>query len=167
MRSIAIDTDVFALIWSLRKAGEETENEILRRVLSDISNHSEPENDASLPGSSESEPKRPESMFSENKEVKNSNATPYNPRNKEVPMGKIRWVDDVTEALRGMGGKGFLSSIYTAVERRRRGGGRSVPPSLEATVRRTLEDFSSDSANFRGEDLFQNTGRGEWAIRSR
>lgn len=33
MRSIDISTDVFAKIWSLRVDGEESENQILRRVL--------------------------------------------------------------------------------------------------------------------------------------
>lgn len=33
MRNIQISTDVFQAIWSARRAGEETEEEILRRVL--------------------------------------------------------------------------------------------------------------------------------------
>lgn len=35
MRTISVSTDVFARIWGLREDGEETENEILSRVLSD------------------------------------------------------------------------------------------------------------------------------------
>ena len=80
-------------------------------------------------------------------------------------MGKIRWVDDVFEAIRRLGGSATLHSIYKEVEMIRRNAGRSVPKSLDATIRRTLEDHSSDSANYRGSDLFANVGRGEWAIR--
>ena len=82
-------------------------------------------------------------------------------------MGKIRWVDDVRAALRALGGSATLHEIYKATAARRREGNRSVPRTLEATVRRTLEDHSSDSANFRGADLFTNIGRGEWALRDR
>ncbi len=80
-------------------------------------------------------------------------------------MGKIRWVDDVFEAIRRLGGSATLHSIYKEVEKIRRNAGRSVPKTLDATIRRTLEDHSSDSANYRGTDLFTNIGRGEWAIR--
>jgi hypothetical protein len=33
MRSIAVSTEVFSKLWALRKAGEETEDDILRRLL--------------------------------------------------------------------------------------------------------------------------------------
>lgn len=78
------------------------------------------------------------------------------------------WADDLVVALENIGGEGYLHSIYKEVERIRRTAGRSVPPSFEATVRRTLEDHSSDSDNFRGRDLFQmklGKGAGFWALR--
>lgn len=80
-------------------------------------------------------------------------------------MGKIRWVDDVFEAIQRLGGTATLHSIYREVENIRRNAGRSVPKTLDATIRRTLEDHSSDSANYRGTDFFANIRRGEWAIR--
>lgn len=80
--------------------------------------------------------------------------------------GKIRWVDDVRASLVALGGSASLHAIYRDVEARRRKGNRSLPRTLEATVRRTLEDHSSDSANFRSADLFKNIGRGEWALRN-
>ncbi len=101
----------------------------------------------------------------ESLEVKSSEKTPGQTSEKETPMGKIRWVDDVFEAIRRLGGSATLHSIYKEVENIRRKAGRSVPKTLEATIRRTLEDHSSDSANYRGTDLFANIGRGEWAIR--
>lgn len=80
-------------------------------------------------------------------------------------LGKIRWVDDVVEALHRLGGEGPLDEIYRATRQLRRSGQRSEPPETEATIRRTLEDHSSDSANFRGKNLFKLVGRGRWALR--
>ncbi len=85
-------------------------------------------------------------------------------------MTKVRWCDDVRDALETLGGESSLGAIYKEVERIRRNAGRSVPPSIEATIRRTLEDFSSDSENFRGEDWFEmpeGKGSGVWALRKR
>ena len=82
---------------------------------------------------------------------------------------KIRWCDDVKAALTQLGGRASLHSIYKKTEKIRRANGRSVPSSLEATIRRTLEDFSSDSDNYRGEDWFEMSegkGQGMWALRT-
>lgn len=89
-------------------------------------------------------------------------------RGGENMPGRIRWCDDVKTALEEMGGQASLYRIYKRVEEIRKDAGRSVPNSLEATVRRTLEDFSSDSDNFRGEDWFcmpEGKGSGVWALR--
>ncbi len=78
------------------------------------------------------------------------------------------WRDDVRTALQNLGGRASLNRLYKEVERLRRGAGRTVPSSLEATVRRTLEDHSSDSDNYRGVDLFcmpEGKGAGVWALR--
>jgi len=87
----------------------------------------------------------------------------------EDDVSKTRWVDDVARALREMNGLAPLSQIYQRVKSIRQSAGRSVPESLEATVRRTLEDHSSDSDNYReGPDLFrmpQGRGAGIWALR--
>lgn len=169
MRNIDVETSVFALIWALRKDGEESENEILSRVLPDYMSIKDSEAKR-LATESEGTNSRAESFqqltgFSESLEVKSSNRTRGQAFEKETPMGKIRWVDDVFEAIRRLGGSATLHSIYKEVETIRRNAGRSVPKSLDATIRRTLEDHSSDSANYRGTDLFANVGRGEWAIR--
>jgi hypothetical protein len=80
------------------------------------------------------------------------------------------WCDDVEEALtkldRGSGAS--LRSIYQEVRRIRIVGLRSVPDSLEATIRRTLEDNSRDSDNYRGQDIFcmpLGKGAGVWGLR--
>jgi len=150
MRTIEIDTDVFALIWAERKPLEETENEILKRVLEEKRVAGDVTTLSSQP-------------ILEGK-TSNSHLNSKHER-KEISMGKIRWVDDVRFALQSLGGQGTLHNIYKRVEKRRQEGGRSTPKTLEAIIRRTLEDHSSDSANFRGVDLFQLLGRGEWGIR--
>ncbi len=71
------------------------------------------------------------------------------------------WVADIVDALRALGGKGSLSAIYSEVAKRR----SPLPQSWQAIVRNQLETHSSDSDNFRGEDLFysvEGLGRGRW-----
>jgi hypothetical protein len=78
------------------------------------------------------------------------------------------WRDDVQAALRCLGGQAPLSQIYRSVKEIREKTRRSVPESLEATIRRTLEDHSSDSDNYRGTNLFampMGKGAGIWALR--
>ncbi len=79
------------------------------------------------------------------------------------------WRDDVAEAVRQLGEKPRLHMIYDRVEAIRKEAGRSVPRTLDAIVRRTLEDNSSDSENYKGgPDLFcmpEGRGAGVWALR--
>jgi len=85
-------------------------------------------------------------------------------------LDKIRWCDDIKTALEEMGGQASLNRIYQRVTEIRKVAGRSIPNSLEATVRRTLEDFSSDSDNYRGKDWFcmpEGKGSGFWALRKK
>lgn len=82
---------------------------------------------------------------------------------------EMTWRDDVRSALERLGGKATLHAIYAQVRALRNSAGRSVPMSLEAVIRRTLEDHSSSSMNYRGGlDLFQmpeGKGAGVWALR--
>ena len=136
MRDIRISTDTFAAIWSLRAPGENDEEAILSRILA----HFKPTNPTLA-------------TFAEGL------------AEEHAQMGKIRWVDDVVAALKKLGGTADLGEIYRVTRRIRNEGARSQPPSLEATIRRTIEDHSSDSANFRGKNLFKLVGRGRWALR--
>jgi hypothetical protein len=156
MRQIEVDVDVFAAIWALRRTGESTENEVLRRVLLERSGQLIVEHSGSMGAKTKT------SNSGADLEAKDSE---LEGQAMETVPGKIRWVDDVLAALRSLGGKAMLHSIYKEVEQRRRVGGRSVPPELEATIRRTLEDHSSDSKNFRSINYFRNVSRGEWALR--
>lgn len=163
MRDISISIDVFAGLWALRQPGEHNENDILQRVISEYS---------ALKGLDRKDLKpesiQPEEVFQVPKEEKSSKKTPMDKLSIGASeMGKIRWVDDVRAALLALGGRASLHTLYKAVGARRRDGNRSMPKTLEATIRRTLEDHSSDSANFRGVDLFAKIGRGEWALRDR
>jgi hypothetical protein len=79
------------------------------------------------------------------------------------------WRDDVRAALKRLSGRASLHRIYKETEIIRKSFGRSVPQSLEETVRRTLETHSSASDNYRGGlDLFsmpEGKGAGVWALR--
>jgi hypothetical protein len=82
------------------------------------------------------------------------------------------WRDDITAALEVIdtGHGAPLQKIYDIVRRIRRTAGRSVPESLEATVRRTLEDNCAGSGNFRGIDVFympKGKGAGVWGLRTK
>ena len=83
-------------------------------------------------------------------------------------MRKIRWCDDVRDALKALGGRAHLNEIYNKVREIRRNAGRSLPKSLEEVVRKELEIRSSDSEAFLFEDWFSmpdGKGSGMWALR--
>jgi hypothetical protein len=80
------------------------------------------------------------------------------------------WRADIEAALDkvDLGAGATLDRIYDEVRAIRSAAERSTPPSFEATVRRTLEDNSSDSDNYRGKDIFymvEGKGRGVWGLR--
>lgn len=78
------------------------------------------------------------------------------------------WLGDVRVALHRLGGKASLYRIYKEVTEIRRAAERSLPRSLEATVRHTLEAHCSQSHNYRGPDFFsmpEGKGAGVWALR--
>jgi hypothetical protein len=83
--------------------------------------------------------------------------------------GDKTWRDDVHEGLRRIGGRGALQNVYREVEAVRRAASRSIPRTLEAVVRRTLEENSTDSDSYKGgPNLFcmpDGKGAGVWALR--
>jgi len=91
----------------------------------------------------------------------------------DFPTGPLAqdatWRDDVVEAVKELGGQGYLDQIYASTEKIRRGAGRSIPVSFEAVVRRTLEENSSDSESYKDlYDLFymvEGRGAGKWGLR--
>ena len=137
MRTIDISTDVFSLIWAARQPGEETEDDILQRVLASDST---------------------KSLF-----LKTSNVKPS--KNGK----KVLWRDDIVDALSRLGGEADLHEIYKTVTDIRQKEGRSLPVSVDAVIRRELENNSSDSESFTGHrNLFRSVngiGGGRWALR--
>lgn len=61
------------------------------------------------------------------------------------------WASDITQALTNLGGVARLGDIYEEVKRIRP---QPHPDSLDAIIRGTIEQHSSDSAKFGGKDLF-------------
>jgi hypothetical protein len=160
MREIKVSIDVFAEIWALRQPSEHTESEVLARILRENQRfRTLTERQVKLVSNIEDQPsltpKEVNTSFLSLKEE---------PKMISPEIGKLRWVDDVSGALKSLGGEATLQAIYREVETRRKRGGRSVPQSLEATIRRTIEDHSEDSDNFRGLHLFKKIRRGEWAL---
>ena len=138
MRTIEISTDVFSLIWAARQPGEETKDQILKRVLS-------------LPQV------KPQPLA----EPRRSAAKPKG--------NKVLWRDDIIDALGRLGGEADLHEIYRTVTEIRQKAGRSLPASVDAVIRRELENNSSDSESFTGHrNLFRSVngiGGGRWALR--
>lgn len=174
MRQIEVDVEVFALIWANRKSPEINENQILMRILNEIASSAKAiqvqtasSSDLALPEVREPVKEHQLPLRHESKEVFASKGSAERDQAVTISFGKTRWVDDVRLALHQIGGVASLHQIYRKVEEIRHSAGRSVPKTLEATIRRTIEDHSSDSENFRGVDVFEKVSRGEWALRKK
>lgn len=91
------------------------------------------------------------------------------PPSNRAPRGRVRWVDDVRDALEQLGGEAALPDIYAKVREIRQAHGRSVPRSFEEVVRKEIEVHSSDSEAFQfREDYFfapHGKGAGIWSVR--
>lgn len=78
----------------------------------------------------------------------------------------MNWVDYVEQALTNLGGMATLSEIYAEVERIR---SEPFAETWQATIRRTLQNHSSDAQAFLGnEDLFYSVKglrSGVWGLR--
>lgn len=72
------------------------------------------------------------------------------------------WVEDIVRALRNLGGQATLNQIYDEVKRIRT---EPLPANYQASIRERIEAHSSDSANFKGKDLFRKVDKGVWALR--
>jgi hypothetical protein len=162
-RQIEVTAEVFHLIWSSWRQGDTDEDSILKRILT--SSGAETllgRNDRGGPNPASRETE--EDNIYDKEELGSVNG-PAATMSAEV--GKIRWVDDVREAFRALGGEADLAAVYRRVEEMRRAAGRSIVRSLEATIRQTIEAHSSDSDNFKpgNADHFRHVGRGRWALR--
>ena len=142
MRQIPVSTKVFSLIWAARDPGEESENDILLRLLS-------------------GQPPKPNRAPVES--LKESNMS--------VPasLRHAYWWEVVEFVLEKIGHPASLSEIYRAVTAVCRALDRRMPQEIEATVRGTLEDNSSDSDRYKNvRDIFcmpEGKHSGVWALR--
>ena len=74
----------------------------------------------------------------------------------------MTWTDEIVAAMRALGGAARYADLYAYIEETT---DRDLTPSWHGTVRRTIEDHSSDSANFRSEDIFEHVSNGHWKLR--
>ncbi len=75
------------------------------------------------------------------------------------------WLDDIIQALTELGGTAHYKDLYKKIEEIR----PSLTPSWQASLRKVIENHSSDSDNFNGKDLFYSTqgiGKGIWGLRN-
>lgn len=78
-----------------------------------------------------------------------------------------RWIEDICTALENLGGIAHRSDLLSEIKRIRPG---PHPKTIEMTVQRTIQNYSSDSTGFRGEDLLYTVngiGSGVWGLRSK
>ncbi|MHB1480828.1 MAG: DUF4268 domain-containing protein, partial [Bellilinea sp.] len=72
------------------------------------------------------------------------------------------WVEDITQALINLGGQAHRKQILEEIKLIRK---EPLPERLAEVIQRTIQDHSSDSTGFRGNDLFKKIGNGVWALR--
>jgi len=74
-----------------------------------------------------------------------------------------RWVEDIVQALKNLGGVATEAQIFEEV-RRSRGG--EFPRTWHAMIHHTICDHSSDAEYFKGQgDYFRKVDKGVWALR--
>jgi Protein of unknown function (DUF2442) len=72
------------------------------------------------------------------------------------------WKEELLMAFRSLGGAARYNDLYEYIEQTTV---RQLTTQWKATVRRTIEDHSSDSMNFRASDLFRHVDHGFWSLR--
>jgi putative restriction endonuclease len=76
------------------------------------------------------------------------------------------WVDEIIEALRDLGGEASLAAIYKRVKAR---GKMKITPAFDATIRRNLQWYSSNSKQYKNKgDFFcavDDLRNRKWALR--
>lgn len=82
-------------------------------------------------------------------------------------MVKESWLDSIKKAFENLNGEAKYSELYPEVEKVRLKQNLPLTKEWKASVRRTIEDHSSDSDNFRAEDVFKKLGHGYWGLRNR
>ena len=74
------------------------------------------------------------------------------------------WVEDITQALNNLDGKGSLSQIFSEVEKIRQA---PLPKNWKHIIQDIIYKNSSDTQKFQGNDLFQRIEKGVWALKDK
>ena len=148
MRQIDISIDTFAAIWALRRNGENSENDILMRILKDINLYNTPKNSNTL--------------------LEQDKTTPE-PRPNNFLRANPSWWEVIKIALENLDGQAHLSDLYRETRNVCEQISKPIPRNLPATVRGTLEDNCSESDRYkRVRDVFtmpNGKHRGFWGVR--
>lgn len=72
------------------------------------------------------------------------------------------WVEDTVQALKNLGGKAYQEDIYNEVMRIRK---VPQPSKYKRTIFITLQEHSSSSTEFKGNDFFRYIGMGTWVLK--
>jgi 5-methylcytosine-specific restriction endonuclease McrA len=77
-----------------------------------------------------------------------------------------KWKEDIVDALESLGGSASYDEIYEFIQSSE----RDLPKTWKAVIRRNVQNFSSDSAGYKGrKDIFysvEGIGSGVWGLRS-
>ncbi len=81
---------------------------------------------------------------------------------------RVTWKDEIIEVLNELGGYGHYDDIFEIIKDRNRVSGLNKS-AWKNTIRKIIEDNSSDSDNFKGKDIFYSVygkGKGYWGLRN-
>jgi hypothetical protein len=140
-RQIDVSVDTFAQIWAARLPGENTEDQILARIL---------QQDHSIQKSA----------------VPEAVADAAQQGLDDLPPTK-KWTDLLAWTLRRHGGRATLSEIYKTSRRGRLALGFRVTLRHDDSARECLESHCRESRKFKGTELFwmpEGKGAGVWAL---
>ena len=78
----------------------------------------------------------------------------------------MTWIVEIVKAFNELGGIAKYPELYNCIQKNT---SRDLPKTWKAIIRKIVEDHSSDSDNFKGNDLFysvEGLGNGVWGLRS-
>lgn len=141
-KKLEISIDTFARLWSVRRPGENSEEEIINRLIDETGDTVSP-----------TVPIIPE---------------PKGEEGRNRPPG-ADWVSMLIWALESLGGEARLKELYAKTMEGRRALGLPITRNHEASVRERLEAHCSESESYkRRRNLFRmalGKGAGVWALR--
>lgn len=142
LKKVEISVDTFARLWSARRVGENSEEEIINRLIDESDDPTPPETPAAPKPSDTGCPNSPPAAD---------------------------WVSMLVWALESLGGEATLKELYAKTMDGRRALGLPITRHHEASVRERLEAHCFESKSYkRRRNLFrmaQGKGAGVWALR--